>query len=136
MSTTKRPDHYTILPHGVQCRGLCGWQELDPLTGAKSYWCCGGKGFDGLRLGVKPDYVTPPGYDHRAEVGGGLMDLRPPPVSIRLPCPMCSTLHIDEGKWAHKPHHTHACQHCGHVWRPAVVDTVGVQFLPGFKNDG
>lgn len=31
-------------------------------------------------------------------------------------------------------HHTHACQHCGMVWRPAVVPTVGVYFLPGFKN--
>jgi len=32
-----------------------------------------------------------------------------------------------------KPHHTHACQHCGLVWRPAIAPTVGVQFLPGFK---
>ena len=37
-------------------------------------------------------------------------------------------------KGATKPHHTHACQHCGHVWRPAIVNTVGVMFLQGFKN--
>lgn len=43
--------------------------------------------------------------------------------------------HIDEGKFATKPHHTHACQTCGIVWRPAKVDTVGVRFLPGYKND-
>lgn len=56
------------------------------------------------------------------------------PVPIRLPCPRCHELHIDEGEFATKPHHTHACQHCGEVWRPAVIHTVGVRFLPGFKN--
>jgi hypothetical protein len=57
------------------------------------------------------------------------------PIPIRLLCPMCGELHIDVGEFATKPHHTHACQACGHVWRPAVVNTVGVRFLPGFKND-
>ncbi len=56
------------------------------------------------------------------------------PVPMLLWCPECSHRHIDEGNFALKDHHTHACQHCGHVWRPAVGDTVGVQFLPGFKN--
>jgi hypothetical protein len=42
--------------------------------------------------------------------------------------------HIDEHEFAEKPHHTHACQTCGIVWRPALVNTHGVQFLPGFKN--
>jgi uncharacterized Zn finger protein len=49
-------------------------------------------------------------------------------------CPECGKRHLDEGEFATKRHHTHACQHCGHVWRPAVEATVGVQFLPGFKN--
>lgn len=57
------------------------------------------------------------------------------PVPMRLTCPACNTLHIDEGDFATKPHHTHACQACGAVWRPAIVPTVGVRFLPGFKND-
>lgn len=57
------------------------------------------------------------------------------PIEIRINCPMCHTLHVDEGIWTTKPHHTHACQACGHVWRPAVVNTVGVRFLPGFKDD-
>lgn len=57
------------------------------------------------------------------------------PVPMRLLCPECRTLHIDEGEFATKLHHTHACQSCGNVWRPAIVPTVGVQFLPGFKND-
>ncbi len=55
-------------------------------------------------------------------------------VPLRLNCPDCGTLHIDEGEFATKPHHTHSCQVCGLTWRPAIVYTVGVQFLPGFKN--
>lgn len=66
-------------------------------------------------------------------------DLLPPdkrlPVPMRLQCPACGELHIDEGEFATKRHHTHACQACGMVWRPAIVPTVGVQFLPGFKNE-
>jgi len=57
------------------------------------------------------------------------------PIPMLLHCPMCSARHIDEGDYATKSHHTHACQDCGHVWRPAVVPTVGVRFLPGFKNE-
>lgn len=56
------------------------------------------------------------------------------PVPMILTCPACSARHIDEGEFATKVHHTHACQNCGMVWRPAIVPTVGVQFLPGFKN--
>ena len=50
-------------------------------------------------------------------------------------CPACGGRHIDEGAFAEKPHHTHACQHCGMTWRPSVVATYGVRFLPGFKNE-
>lgn len=57
-----------------------------------------------------------------------------PPIAMRLHCPDCGQLHIDAGPFADTPHHTHACQYCGMVWRPAVVNTVGVQFLPGFRN--
>ena len=59
------------------------------------------------------------------------------PVSIPmlLWCPNCGQRHIDVGEFATKVHHTHACQICGMVWRPAIVPTVGVTFLPGFKND-
>lgn len=61
------------------------------------------------------------------------------PIPMRLPCPACGELHIDglaeDGTdWSKKPHATHACQFCGAVWRPAVVMTVGVRFLPGFRN--
>lgn len=56
------------------------------------------------------------------------------PVPLLLWCPECGERHIDVGAFATKSHHTHACQRCGHVWRPAIIPTVGVQFLPGFKN--
>lgn len=56
------------------------------------------------------------------------------PIPMILFC-MCGQRHIDEGEFATKPHHTHACQACGIVWRPAIGPTVGVQFLPGFKNE-
>lgn len=57
------------------------------------------------------------------------------PVPMLLWCPACGERHIDVGEFATKVHHTHACQDCGVVWRPAVVPTVGVRFLPGFKNE-
>lgn len=51
------------------------------------------------------------------------------PVRMRLVCEDCGVLHIDEGEFATKPHHTHQCECCGLVWRPAIVNTVGVMFL-------
>ena len=56
------------------------------------------------------------------------------PIPMLLTCPICSARHIDRGEFETKVHHTHACQTCGHVWRPAIVPTVGVQFLPGFRD--
>lgn len=56
------------------------------------------------------------------------------PIPMLLTCPSCNARHIDEGEFATRPHHTHACQTCGMVWRPAIVETVGVQFLPGFRD--
>jgi len=56
------------------------------------------------------------------------------PIPMLLWCPKCHERHIDQGEFAVKIHHTHACQFCGMVWRPAIVATVGVRFLPGFKD--
>lgn len=56
-------------------------------------------------------------------------------IPMIINCPMCRARHIDKGEFATKIHHTHACQCCGFVWRPAVVATVGVEFLPGFKDE-
>lgn len=57
-----------------------------------------------------------------------------PPIPMLLTCPACGARHIDAGDFVTKVHHTHACQRCGMVWRPAIVPTVGVRFLPGFKD--
>lgn len=65
-----RPQHYKRLPSGVRCRGLCSWQELDPLTGRKEYWCCDGKGFKLAEPVQEPDYVGVPTTD-TASIGGG-----------------------------------------------------------------
>lgn len=58
------------------------------------------------------------------------------PIPMLLWCPKCSNRHIDEEEFATKVHATHSCQFCGLTWRPAVIPTCGVLFLPGFKNDG
>lgn len=54
-------------------------------------------------------------------------------VPMLLFCPN-GHRHIDEEAFADVPHHTHACQECGIVWRPAKLNTHGVQFLPGYRN--
>ena len=80
---------------------------------------------------------------HVDELGDRIRELSAParapqvettPIPMRLPCPACGELHIDVA-FADRPHHTHACQHCGNVWRPALVPTVGVRFLPGFRDE-
>ena len=55
-------------------------------------------------------------------------------VPMLLWCPLCRARHIDEGEFATKSHATHSCQKCGLTWKPSKVPTVGVQFLPGYKN--
>jgi predicted RNA-binding Zn-ribbon protein involved in translation (DUF1610 family) len=55
-------------------------------------------------------------------------------IPMILTCPQCGERHIDEAAFAEVAHHTHACQGCGFVWRPAKVNTHGVRFLPGYSN--
>ncbi len=57
------------------------------------------------------------------------------PIRMLLTCPSCCSRHIDEGRFASKPHHTHECQVCGLVWRPAIENTVGVQLLFGPESE-
>jgi hypothetical protein len=80
--------------------------------------------------------TVPMAEDVMRRAAGALDGLVNAPIPMRLLCPSCGALHLDEGEYAEKPHHTHACQACGEVWRPAVVPTVGVRFLPGFQNEG
>ena len=56
------------------------------------------------------------------------------PIVMRITCPECGELHIDEGEYATTPHSTHVCQKCGLPWKPSLEPTVGVRFLPGTKN--
>ena len=56
-------------------------------------------------------------------------------IPMLLWCPGCGRRHIDEGVFATKEHRDHACQACGLVWRPSLVPTCGVQFLPGYRNE-
>lgn len=59
----------------------------------------------------------------------------PEPIPMLIYCPRCNGRHIDIGEFATKPHATHSCQHCGLTFKPAKVPTVGVEFLPGYRND-
>lgn len=68
------------------------------------------------------------------DVLGAARSLMAVPHAVWLTCPRCNLQHVDEGEFKTKPHHTHACQGCGLTWRPMVGSSVGVQFLPGFKN--
>lgn len=122
--------------------------------------CAGNHGMNGMLTTTKADEVTclrclklmqNPAFRR------GLVEMRHPPavqsppsrpidfyepsrlthnhsIPMVLFCPL-GHRHIDEKEFADKPHHTHACQECGIVWRPAKVNTHGVRFLPGYKND-
>jgi transposase-like protein len=56
------------------------------------------------------------------------------PIPMILFCPMCKERHIDKGKFAVQPHKSHSCQGCGFTWSPCHLPTVGVHFLPGYKD--
>lgn len=57
------------------------------------------------------------------------------PIPLILNCPSCGARHVDTGEFEKKVHRDHACQKCGLTWRAGLVPTVGVLFLPGYKND-
>lgn len=59
------------------------------------------------------------------------------PIDMVLLCPKCNFQHIDAPdepgtamagipRWTNPPHRSHQCHSCGHVWRPADVETNGV----------
>lgn len=81
-----------------------------------------------------PKLVSCPMCEGRGSIAENDVDINVI-IPMLLWCPECGTRHIDEGEFATKKHHTHACQSCGNCWRPAIVATCGVQFLPGFKNE-
>ena len=89
-------------------------------------WLTGGLSEDAVATGVMAQLLA---------TARALKEQAAAPVPLILTCPCCKTRHIDRGHFATHPHHTHACQRCGTVWRPAIVPTVGVHFLPGFKDE-
>ncbi len=88
-----------------------------------------------LRDAATTGTTTRAALENHRRAEEALEDLLKAPLQILLWCPECGGRHVDVGEFATKAHHTHACQLCGRVWRPAIGATVGVQFLPGFKND-
>lgn len=58
-------------------------------------------------------------------------------IPMILFCPHCRKQHVDEGKWATRPHRTHACvddvagKGCGKAFTPSTYRTVGVLTLAG-----
>lgn len=113
---------------GCQHQNICRVWHTRLEEGMKPkilQWCelCGAiREVEGTLIGI---WVKPDRPATQASVLG---------TPMLLWCPECGRRHLDEGEWSTKLHHTHACQHCGHCWRPAVVNTCGVRFLPGFKN--
>lgn len=124
----------------VGCRGLAENHACYVLSECQAYevhkvQCTRKENHDGNCLYDKKGVVCPPqdaysiGYENARRRYESKQA-----IPMILECPKCGYRHIDEGEFATKVHHTHACQTCGHCWRPAIVCTVGVQFLPGFKN--
>ncbi len=99
------------------CRAYVKWLD-DPEN--VDEWAC-------------PDII--PSVRTLARHVAALADSAAAPIRLRLTCEACGALHVDEGVFATKPHHTHLCEECGLTWRPAEECTVGVRFLwPVVKN--
>ncbi len=47
-------------------------------------------------------------------------------VKVAIFCPFCQGQHIDEGKYAIKPHMVHLCFHCGKKFK-VTKPTIGVR---------
>lgn len=113
-------------------------QEVTRLTGIKAPRVERFSGAEPSLLGnfSRSGDVSPTGYDPATDPHRIVIGLTPAldGVPMLLWCPACHARHVDTGEFMEKPHHTHACQSCGLAWRPAIIATVGVQFLPEFKS--
>lgn len=135
LAVSKDPCVYCQLPAAemAKCKsGFPGCDRADDMTGCPEF----GSSYE-LSM-IKPQYAALSQEveqlrrqaDTASRAAGFTV-----PVPMYLTCPKCGARHVDAGEFATKPHHTHSCQECGLTWRPAVVPTVGVQFLPGFKDE-
>jgi len=75
------------------------------------------------------------GFNHDPdcpEVGGTAPAQTANPVPMQLDCPKCGLHHVDTLDamtgidWATRPHKTHLCLGCGHLFKPAEYTTVGM----------
>jgi hypothetical protein len=48
-------------------------------------------------------------------------------VRRRMRCPKCREYHVDRPPWDRWEHRSHLCEFCGHVWRPFMYASVGVE---------
>lgn len=63
-----------------------------------------------------------------------LAEMGSDPLPVVLHCPACGRQHIDvpvnlQAGWVTPPHTEHGCAFCGARWRPAAIETVGVEAL-------
>lgn len=67
-----------------------------------------------------------------AAIRSGKAGLPAAPIPMLLWCPLCHAQHVDRDEWATREngHRKHLCDKCGHLWKPALVATVGVEALP------
>lgn len=54
---------------------------------------------------------------------------KPKPIPALFSCPECKLKHIDKGIWKIKPHKSHLCEKCGHIWKPFDQTSVGCEWL-------
>lgn len=71
-----------------------------------------------LRCAASATAETDPAATMLMTMAADEIDKLSQPIPIRLNCPSCGKLHVDDGEFATKPHHTHSCQDCGMTWRP------------------
>lgn len=58
------------------------------------------------------------------------------PLELLIICPRCHMQHVDEGRFAKKPHRSHACQGCGLTFQASgSVESIGVRFFTGYKDE-
>lgn len=80
-----------------------------------AWWGCVGRITE-----IAPDHVF-------ANCGGNivLFAKSDTAVVLKLNCPECGVKHVDRGEWETRPHKTHLCEACGHLWKPRPFPTVG-----------
>lgn len=77
----------------------------------------------GIKKPLKPD--------QRLVIAGAVAVFLDRPIDMILHCPKCNAKHVDRvgPGWNNPPHRSHLCYWCGYIWRPADVNTNGVESI-------